>query len=116
VDPDSNLMRAMKVGAWGLRNGRILCIFPEGSRSYDGSLLEFKKGAAILAREVGAPIVPVALRGLYEVWPRDSKRIRLHRVKLVFGAPLPPEADGDYDRDTQRLASDVRTLFERLAG
>jgi long-chain acyl-CoA synthetase len=44
VDPDAHLLRAMKVGAYGLRQGRILCIFPEGARSFDGELKEFKKG------------------------------------------------------------------------
>ena len=39
VDPDAHLLAAMKLGAWGLRQGRVLCIFPEGSRTYDGELI-----------------------------------------------------------------------------
>ena len=85
VDPDAHLLRAMRLGAGGLHDGRVLCIFPEGARSFDGELLEFKKGASILAHEVGVPIVPVAIHGTHQVWPRDSMRIRLHKVRLTFG-------------------------------
>ena len=113
VDPDAHLLAAMKLGAWGLRQGRVLCIFPEGSRTYDGELLEFKKGAAILAREVGAPIVPVGLRGLHQVWPRDARRIRLHKVRVAFGPPLAPSREGEpaYDADTERLRAAVGRLI-----
>jgi len=113
VDPDAHLLAAMKLGAWGLRQGRVLCIFPEGSRTYDGELMEFKKGAAILAREVGAPIVPVGLRGLHQVWPRDARRIRLHKIRVAFGPPLAPshEAEPAYDADTERLRAAVARLI-----
>ena len=113
VDPDAHLLAAMKVGAYGLRRGRVLCIFPEGGRTYDGGLMEFKKGAAILAREVEAPIVPVGLRGLYEVWPRDTRRIRLHKVRVTFGPPLEPQLGGEpaYEADTERLREAVARLI-----
>ena len=60
VNPDTELMRAMRAGAAGLKNGKILHIYPEGERAFDGELHEFKKGAAILATELDLPIVPVA--------------------------------------------------------
>ena len=81
-------MRAMRAGAAGLKNGKILHIYPEGERGFDGDLHEFKKGAAILATELDVPIVPVALDGLYKVWPRHSWRIRLAKVKVRFGKPI----------------------------
>lgn len=109
VDADANLLRAMKIGAWGLRSGRILCIFPEGGRSFDGTLQEFRKGAAILARETGAALVPVGIRGTYEVWPRDSRRIRLHKVTVRFGRPLEP-CSGSYEEVTERLRAAVSSL------
>jgi long-chain acyl-CoA synthetase len=115
VDPDAHLLRAMKIGAYGLRRGRILCIFPEGGRSFDGRLMVFKKGAAILAREIGVPVVPVAIRGAFEVWPRDTLRIRLHKVKVIFGAPLhfTGEQEGRTDQaDTARLRQALSQLIE----
>lgn len=117
VDPDAHLLRAMKVGAYGLRAGRVLCIFPEGARSFDGQLGPFKKGAAILARELGVPIVPVAIHGAHEVWPRDSRRIHLHKVKVVFGEPLRWETgesvQPDYQADTDRLRQAISELVSK---
>ena len=113
VDPDGHLLRAMKVGAWGLQQGRVLCIFPEGMRAFDGELKEFKKGAAILSLEVGVPIVPVGLKGTFEVWPRDTLRIRPHKVRLAFGSRLdPPDQGGaiSYQTATDRLRSEVARL------
>ena len=119
VDPDGHLLRAMKVGAWGLQQGRILCIFPEGLRSFDGELKEFKKGAAILSLEVGVPIVPVGLNGTFEVWPRDTLRIKPHKVKLTFGAPMePPDRDSGmpYQAVTDRLRNEVARLTGQSRG
>jgi long-chain acyl-CoA synthetase len=88
VNPDTELMRAMRAGAAGLKCGKVLHIYPEGERAFDGELHEFKKGAAILAAELDVPIVPVAIDGLYKVWPRHSWRIRLAKVKVRFGEPF----------------------------
>jgi long-chain acyl-CoA synthetase len=114
VDPDAHLREAMKIGAIGLRNDNILCIFPEGARSFDGELQEFKKGAAILAREIGVPIIPTAIHGTHEVWARDSRRIRLHKVRVQFGAPMrtsreaAPEA---YTDDIGRLREEILEML-----
>ena len=88
VDPDTQLMKAMKAGAIGLKHGKILNIYPEGERGYDGDLHEFKKGAAILATELDLPILPVALDGLQNVWARGSWRLRPAKVKIKFGKPF----------------------------
>ena len=71
VDPDAALVSAMQAGAAGLREGRILVLFPEGERAIDGTVRNFKKGAAILGHHVQVPLVPVALTGLFEIWPRN---------------------------------------------
>ena len=65
VDADANLVQALQIGALGLRNGKVLLVFPEGTRTIDGRLGEFKKGSAILACELGVPVVPVGLKGAY---------------------------------------------------
>lgn len=88
IDPDTQLMKAMKAGAIGLRNGHVLNIYPEGERAYDGDLHTFKKGAAILATELDLPILPVALDGLQNVWARKTWRIRAAKVKITIGKPF----------------------------
>jgi long-chain acyl-CoA synthetase len=113
VDPNTNLMRAMRAGAAGLRSGKILNIYPEGERSFDGNLHEFKKGAAILSTELGVAIVPVALDGVYKVWPRKSWRIRFSRVRVHFCSPISPQdrtrSDGLESTD---LIDQVRQTIE----
>lgn len=124
VDPDTNLVRAMQAGAFGLRNGKILVLFPEGERSPDGTPRAFKKGAAILSAQLGVPIVPVAIHGAFDVWPR-AKGIRWRallpwagtRVTLRFGAPLEPGANTDvagerrYAALTDLLRTEVVTMW-----
>jgi len=88
VDPDTNLLRAMQAGAYGLRHGKVLVLFPEGERSIDGSPRKFKKGASILSLHLRAPIVPIAIDGVYDVWPRGGTWRLTGRVSIEFGAVL----------------------------
>ena len=114
VDPDTNLMKAMRAGAAGLQAGKILNIYPEGERSFDGLLHPFKKGAAILAIELNLPIVPVALDGVYKVWPRKSRRIRLARVKIHFGEPIRPHDEGLSNTSEQAYREVTSVLTQRI--
>ena len=79
VDPDANLVPAMRAGAFGLRHGRVLMLYPEGERSIDGTPRIFKKGAAILAIHMQVPIVPVAIEGFYEPGRGENRFRSLHR-------------------------------------
>ena len=71
VDPDANLVPAMKAGAFGLTHRKVLILFPEGERSIDGTVKRFKKGAPILSRHLNVAMVPVSIRGAYDMWPRN---------------------------------------------
>lgn len=106
IDPDAQLLRAMRAGAAGIRAGKILNIYPEGQRSFDGQLLEFKKGAAILASEIMVPIVPVAIDGTYRIWPRNASRLRFAKVKLRFGNPIDPR---------EFVAEEEEVVYERVS-
>ena len=113
IDPNVNLVRAMQVAAIGLKHGRALMIFPEGTRSIDGHVAKFKKGAAILAYELGVPIVPVGIRGTFEAWPRGGG-FRLHAVEFHFGKPIDPRAFSQvaepYQAITEKLRNEVTVL------
>jgi long-chain acyl-CoA synthetase len=120
VDPDAHLTAAMRAGAAGLRLDKVLILFPEGERSIDGDLKLFRKGAAILASHTGAPIVPVALDGLFELWPRGQRfhwrqllPWRARRVDLVFGAPF-RVGEGDYAAGTQTLRDEVDRMLSGI--
>ena len=119
VDPDANLTAAMRAGAAGLRMKKILILFPEGERSIDGELKTFRKGAAILAAHLDAPIVPVALDGIFPLWPRGRRfswRALLRPtspVSLVVGAPI-RVAPGEYLDGTTRLRQRVSDMLMEI--
>jgi long-chain acyl-CoA synthetase len=103
---DTRLFSALQLSAYVLRRGRILCVFPEGSRSRDGNIKEFKKGVGIIARELNIPLVPVAIRGTYEMLPTGGKFPRPAKVAVSFGKPVYPE-NKDYDEIVKRLYQEV---------
>jgi long-chain acyl-CoA synthetase len=120
VDPDANLIPAMRAGAFGLNHGRILFLFPEGERSIDGTPKLFKKGAAILSLHLQVPIVPVAIDGFYEVWPRGKKFFQqFNRLRVAFGDPIHPSrmpqpSEADYAQLTAELRSRVVAMWNQL--
>jgi len=115
IDPNVNLVRAMQVGAVGLKRGRALLIFPEGTRSIDGHVAEFKKGAAILAYELGVPIVPVGIRGTFESWPRGGS-FGLHPVEFHFGDPIDPHSFGNTADPYAAITGVLEKQVKRLCG
>lgn len=102
---------ALRLGAEGLSKGMVLCVFPEGHRSIDGSLLPFHHGPAILSVEQRVPIVPVGLSGTQNVWGRASRSFRLAPVRVSFGEPIHPLAHAEYEKITARLRASISELI-----
>ncbi|MGI4828770.1 MAG: lysophospholipid acyltransferase family protein [Janthinobacterium lividum] len=101
--------RSVAVAAEALRFGLHITIFPEGTRSPDGQLLPFRKGAFFLAAETGAPIVPVVLRGTARMMRRDSLRITPGEAVVEF---LPAIHSQDYT-SREELMEAVREAMQR---
>jgi 1-acyl-sn-glycerol-3-phosphate acyltransferase len=76
-----------------LEQGDCVAVFPEGTRTPDGGLGDFRAGAVIAARRAGVPLVPAAIRGAFEAWPRSRKLPSPGRITVRFGPPL--RADGE---------------------
>ena len=72
----------------GVKNGRSLAVFPEGRRTDDGQLQKFEPGAFKLALRAGVPIVPVTIRGTFEMLPRTSLAPRPGRVDVILSEPI----------------------------
>lgn len=109
IDPNRNLERAMQAAAEGLRRGMVLVIFPEGARSLDGSVREFRRGATLLAAHLGVPIAPAGIWGAHRVWSRQGKKQR-HPVAISFGDVIDPN---DFD-DAEALTDALRARVVEL--
>jgi 1-acyl-sn-glycerol-3-phosphate acyltransferase len=104
--------RSMVEAAKRIAAGSSIVIFPEGTRSPDGVLQEFKSGGAVLAIRAQVPVVPVAIVGTHRIMPKGTLRIRPGRVEVRIGQPIPTEGMGARDRD--RLLARARDAMSRL--
>ncbi len=91
-----------------------MVLFPEGTRSPDGRLKAFKKGAFVLAVQGQVPLVPVAILGTREIMAKGDKRIRSGEIRLRIGEPIPTE--GTTIRDRNRLLKASRDAIFALKG
>jgi len=73
-----------------LRNGGIVLLFPEGTRSLDGRIGELKPGIAALASRAGVPVVPAAVAGTFEAWPRRHLFPLPHPIRIEYGPAIFP--------------------------
>lgn len=102
-------MRSIERGAEEIRQrGQSVVIFPEGTRSADGMLGEFKRGGFLMAAKTGVPLVPLAIRGTQPLMPRDDWRVRPGRVQVIIGEPIPGRADLNRNEE--------RALLETVRG
>jgi len=104
IDRSASMVAAMRAVIERLTAGKAVTIFPEGSRTRDGLLGECKPGFALIAKRSGTPIVPVAIVGAYECWPRTRLVPRPGRIRLEFGRVITA---------AEVAALDERALFER---
>lgn len=82
----STMKKALQI----VKMGKMILLFPEGTRGDGSSLLKAKPGIGIIAGRSGAPLVPVFLHGPEKVLPRGSWWLRIHRVTVSFGSPVLP--------------------------
>lgn len=100
-----------------LRRGESLCVFPEGTRSLDGQLRDFYRGAFWVAVRNGVPIVPIVIDGTGEILAKGRVGIRPRLVRLTILDPIFPEQAGNDDRKLRDLTRErMRVELERLRG
>ena len=110
VDMEAKLFNALQLSAYVLRQGKVLCVFPEGSRSRDGKIKDFKKGVAIIAKELNLPLVPAAITGTFEMMRPGQLFPRPGKVSVTFGKPVYPGEMG-YEELTKKLYGEVVGLL-----
>ncbi|HOO62287.1 MAG TPA: AMP-binding protein [Synergistaceae bacterium] len=112
VDVNRQLRLSLQKMARALTEGGSLAIFPEGSRTRDGNMGDFKKTFAILSGELNIPIVPAAIQGAYEALPRNKKFPKLRQpIRVDFLPPLFPEGKS-YEEITALVREAIATKLE----
>jgi 1-acyl-sn-glycerol-3-phosphate acyltransferase len=106
----------ISIGADLLADGRVLGIFPEGTRSRDGRLHKFRTGVARLALRSGAPVVPVGLLGTDDMLRPGSHRWRRAHVEVHFGAPLDFSGRAEDERSSAALREVTELIRQAVQG
>ncbi|MEU8814860.1 lysophospholipid acyltransferase family protein [Actinoplanes sp. NPDC048796] len=97
-----------------LKEGGLVAIFPEGTRSPDGRLYRGRTGAVRLAQQAGVPIIPVGIRGTGHLRPPGRRLPRRHPVSVTFGPPIPVLAETP--TDIRRLTDTLMAAIQSLTG
>lgn len=97
IQPNTPDRAALEGMIGHLEQGDCVAVFPEGTRTPDGSLGVFRAGAVVAARRAGVPIVPACIQGAFEAWPRARRLPRPRRIRVRFGAPIPPGTEAAID-------------------
>jgi 1-acyl-sn-glycerol-3-phosphate acyltransferase len=98
--------KSLTTAARIIRNGTSVVIFPEGTRSTDGNLKEFKKGGFVLSVDAGVPIVPVIIRGTWSIMPKARCRIEPAPVMIEICDPI------DTEGFTRKTKDDLITMVK----
>jgi 1-acyl-sn-glycerol-3-phosphate acyltransferase len=102
-------IRSHDKAAEKIRKGVPIVSFPGGTRSTDGKVQPFKKGAFMLALKAGVPLVPISIAGSIKVLPKKSVSIRPGTIRIHYGRPIDVSGYSIDDRD--RLIADVRDVI-----
>lgn len=103
--------KSLKAAGEKIRAGSSVVFFPEGTRSPDGKLQDFKKGGFVMALEAGVPILPVTMVGGRKILPKKSLRILPGDMKLIIHKPIPVD---EYTYETrEKLIERVRKAIEK---
>lgn len=112
LDDEAGDIKAIKQVLERLGEGESVLIFPEGSRTQDGQMQAFREGVRLIARRGKCPVVPIAIEGAFEAWPRTRSLPRLFgcRLAIEFGEPIPAEqiASATGNERLERTIDDMR--------
>lgn len=112
VDRDGNDMSALKSVIRTIRSGNGVVLFPEGTRSPDGSLQAGKAGIGLVIAKTRAPVQPMRIFGSYEAFPKGSGTITATPITVVVGEPI---RFSDEELDPATHGDDERTLYQYLS-
>ncbi|MEG0692484.1 MAG: 1-acyl-sn-glycerol-3-phosphate acyltransferase, partial [Oscillospiraceae bacterium] len=117
VDRDNHNSQSVALCKQKLKEGWNFLIYPEGTRTKDGEIGEFKKGAAMIAVSENVPVVPVKIKGGFEIFPTgrklpklfDFKKMRRCRIEVAFASPI-----SDFDMDIESFNNKLRSVVASM--
>ena len=111
-------VEALNKAAQKIREGMSIIIFPEGSRSPDGSIQSFKKGGFTLAIKSRVPIVPIAITGTREIMPKGKLTVAAGEIQIQMGHPIPTQSYSLKDREAliKKVNQAISENFRRISG
>ena len=108
-DSLASIQQAVKDARKTLQGGMSMSIFPEGTRSYDGTIGTFKRGAFMLANEIGLPIVPITINGSFRAFSRKAKSVTRTTLSLTIHEPI--SADYYQHKPTKVFMQEVHDMI-----
>jgi 1-acyl-sn-glycerol-3-phosphate acyltransferase len=107
-------LSAMRKVIGKLKEGRGVCLFPEGTRTSDGKIVPFKPGFGLLCRRGKAAVVPVVIDGAFECWPRHKKIFSPGRIEVSYGKAIPAgEVANMSDRELAQVLTDTLRRMQK---
>lgn len=101
--------KSIEIAERKLTNGNCIVVFPEGTRSHDGNVGQFKRGAFSIANEIDLPIVPITIIGAYERMSRKDFIIKPGKIKMIIHTPIENTTNLS-DQETRKLADEIREI------
>ena len=113
VKQGSSDVGAMKQTISRLQEGHALNIYPEGSRTENGQMLPMERGVSLVIKRANVPVVPVAIDGSYQAWPKSHRLFRAHPIRVMYGPPM--ELSGlKPEQILQTVDQTLRRMFDQL--
>lgn len=98
-----------------IKRGKAVVIYPEGTRSMTGRLGPGRPGIGVIVAETGCSVLPVYLKGTYDVLPPGAKWVRLRPITVIFGKPIDFKADAERCKGKEFYKHVSRTVMGRIA-
>jgi 1-acyl-sn-glycerol-3-phosphate acyltransferase len=108
---EKDFRESLRSGMYILENGGCVGVFPEGAMTFDGNMLPAKPGALFLAQKTGAPVVPLAIKGNFEAWPRTRAIPRRSKITVIAHDPFVIEKGSS----RKQLAALTERMMDQLA-
>ncbi|MCK5282672.1 MAG: 1-acyl-sn-glycerol-3-phosphate acyltransferase [Nanoarchaeota archaeon] len=107
--------KAFKIALEGLKNGDILIIFPEGGRSQNGKLKKAKTGIAKAALAAKVPVLPMGIKGSYEIMPKGAKLPKFKKADIIIGKPMYFDKYYGKEKDYKTLETVTTLIMKEIA-